>query len=358
MVVIKALRKKNGRLRGFAKVTRDMTDRRKRVEKLRKSEQRYRRLFEESREAVVITTPGGDILDVNGAAEELYGYSRKELLDLDAGALYAHPEVRRRRIIPEVLDAGSPSFFDVRMSHKDGHTFLASASVTVHRDEEGEPQLIQSLVRDITEQRQLHRDILKAQEEERRRFGQDLHDGVASELTGLHLLLQTAKDLLGDDHPARRHVVDAKKIAEESLENVRQLSRGLCPTKLTNTKLPTALDRLAKNTDTCVFTCEGAVPSLSDEQKNQLYWIAQEAVTNARKYADAEEIQIRLRRTRDGARLIVEDDGDGFDPSEVGGRLGLRSMRYRSELLGGTFSLDSTPGEGTRVECQVYSPMS
>jgi PAS domain S-box-containing protein len=357
LVMIKALHEENGRLRGFAKVTRDMTERRKREEQLRKSERRYRRLFEDSRDAIFLTTPEGDIVDVNGAAEDLFGYSRKELLDLDASALYAHPEERERRIVPGLMNADTQRFFEARMAHKDGHTFLASASVTVHRDEDGEPQLIQALVRDVTEQRELQRDVLRAQEEERRAIGQDLHDGVAAQLTGLHLLLDTAKEMLDEDHPAYQHIMRAKDISKESGEHVRQLSRGLTPMHLTNTELPSALDQLAQNTDACVFEQEGSLPSLSDEQKTQLYWIAQEAVTNARKYADADEIRIRLSTTDDGVRLVVEDDGKGFDPAAEGGGLGLRSMKYRSDLLGGRFSLDSAPGEGTRIECKVYPPM-
>lgn len=357
LVMIKALREENGRLRGFAKVIRDMTDRRKREKQLRKSERRYRRLFEESRDAILLTTPEGGIVDVNGAAQDLFGYSREELLDLNARALYAHPDERKQRILPGLLNADSSQVFETRMSHKDGHTFLASASVTVHRDEEGEPQLIQALVRDVTEQRQLQRDVLRAQEEERRRVGQDLHDGVASQLTGLHLLLDTAKEMLDDDHPAHQRVTRAKEIAKESGENVRHLSRGLSPMQLTNTELPTALDQLTQNTDGCVFECEETVPTLSDEQKTQLYWIAQEAVTNARKYAEADEIQVRLCTTRDGVRLLVEDDGNGFEPSKEDNGLGLRSMKYRSELVGGTFSLDSAPGAGTRIECRIRRPM-
>lgn len=356
-VTITALYDGNGHLRGYTKMTRDMTDRRKREEALRESERRYRRLFEESRDAVLLTTPDGSIVDVNSAAEDLFGYAREELLTLNADALYANPAERRERIVPTLLDADSSRLLEARMAHKDGHTFTASASVTVHRGEGGDPELIQALVRDVTEQRQLQRDVLRAQEEERRGFGQDLHDGVASQLTGLRLLLSTAKKVLDEDNPAHRHVEKARALAEESGEDVRRLSRGLCPMRLTDVDLPAALERLAANTDECRFEHDDDLPSLSDEQKTQLYWIAQEAVTNARKYAKADLIRICLGATSDGLVLVVEDDGEGFDASAEAEGLGLRSMEYRSELLGGTFSLESTPGEGTRVECWVYPPV-
>ncbi|MFP4229365.1 MAG: histidine kinase [Salinivenus sp.] len=97
----------------------------------------------------------------------------------------------------------------------------------------------------MTEQRQLQRHVLQSQEEERRAVGQDLHDGVASQLTGLHLLLSTAKEHLDEDHSAYQRITRAKKIAKESGESARQISRGLSPLRLTDTKQPIALEQLA-----------------------------------------------------------------------------------------------------------------
>lgn len=241
------------------------------------------------------------------------------------------------------------------MRHKDGHTFLASASVTIHRNESGESELIQALIRDITEYRQLQRDVLRTQEEERRRMGQDLHDGVASQLTGISLLLQTATELLDEDHPAHGRIERAQELVQESGEDVRRLSRGLSPMYLSDVGLMSALERLTENTELCRLEQEGDwdLSALSDEEQTHLYWIAQEAVTNARKYAEADEIVIRLSSTDNRDVLVVEDDGKGFDPSATEKGLGLRTMQYRAELLGKEFTLESTPGEGTRVECRM-----
>jgi len=353
-----ALHSERGRVRGFTRVTRDMTERRKREEALRESERKYRRLFEESRDAIVLTTPSGAIVDVNHAAEELFGYSEETLLHMDASELYAHPEERRQRILPELLDGdGSSRKLEAQMRHKDGHTFLASASMTIHRSESGESELIHALVRDITEYRQLQRDVLRTQEEERRRMGQDLHDGVASQLTGISLILETATELLDEDHPAHSRIEQAQVLVQESGEDVRRLSRGLSPISFSEMGLPAALERLAENTESCRFEQEGDgdLSALSDEKQAHLYWIAQEAVTNARKYAEADEIVVRTSSTDDEDLLVVEDDGKGFDPSakDKDEGLGLRTMRYRAELLGEEFAIESTPGEGTRVECRV-----
>lgn len=355
-VTVTALRGEEGQLRGFAKVTRDMTERRQREKALRESEQRYRRLFEESRDAIILSTPDGEIVDVNGAAEELFGYSREEFLELDASDLYAHPEERGGRVMPNLRRATSSHQLEARMRHKDGHTFLISSSATVHRDEHGEPELIQSLVRDITDRRELERDVLRAQEEERRRIGRDLHDGVSSRLTGVSLMLGAALEALDEEHPASERIRDAKELVKETGRDVRQLSRGLTPARLEEKSLSEALAQLSSSTESCRFVEEGDVPELTEDQKKHIYWIAQEAVTNAQVHADATEIIIRL--TGDGGfTLIVEDDGAGFDRSALQEEegLGLRTMRYRVELLGGEFSVDSAPGEGTRIQCRLPS---
>lgn len=345
-----------GEIQVFQTFFRDVTEQKQTRQALRESERRHRRLFEESRDAIVLTTPEGDILDVNSAAEDLFGYSQEDLLRLEADELYAEPEERRYRIVPTLLESDSSRVLEAWMRREDGSTFLASASVTVHRTEAGTPELIQALVRDVTDYRQLQRDVLRAQEEERRRLGQDLHDGVASQLSGISIMLSTATQELDEDHPALPRIEKAKGLLKESSEDVRRLSRGLSPVRLSEAGLSAALDRLAENTESCRFVQEGDLAVLSEEQETHLYWIAQEAVTNARKYAEADEIVIQLSTTQEEGVLVVRDNGEGFNPSALDeGGLGLRTMRYRAELIGGSFTLDSTPGEGTYIECRLRS---
>lgn len=350
-----ARRGPDGEIKAIQTFLRDVTEKKRAEKALKESERRFRRLFEESRDAVVLTTPEGDIIDVNGAAEALFGYSQDELLRLDASELYADPAERKRRILPALKKATSSRVLEAEMRHKDGHTFLASASVTVHRDEEGQPELIQALVRDITDQRRLQREVLRVQEEERRRLGQDLHDGVASQLTGIGIMLCTLTRRVDNNDGLSDDIQKAQELVQESCQDIRRLSRGLSPAGLSEGGLPSALRRLAENVEGGVF--EGGIEELSELEGDaaaHLYWIAQEATTNARKYAEAGEIAIRLTREEDAFTLEVEDDGRGFDPNMADeGSLGLRTMRYRADLLGATLTIDTAPGEGTRVRCRL-----
>jgi signal transduction histidine kinase len=116
-----------------------------------------------------------------------------------------------------------------------------------------------------------------------------------------------------------------------------------------------ALERLADNIEGARFAMEAADVEVSnDEAAAHLYWIAQEAATNAQKYAAADTITIRLRRDDDALALDVEDDGEGFSLERARDEsFGLRTMQYRAELLGGTLSIDTAPGAGTRITCRL-----
>lgn len=159
---------------------------------------------------------------------------------------------------------------------------------------------------------------------------------------------------------------EIRDLVVESCEDIRQLSRGLNPTGLSEGDLPAALKRLADNNDNCSFEAIGFdtdrevpspddLPYLEDDAAAHLYCIAQEAIANARKYAEADQISIRLRETEDALILTIEDDGRGFNPSEVkqNGSLGLRSMKYRAELLGAELLVESGMGEGTLIRCRL-----
>lgn len=235
----------------------------------------------------------------------------------------------------------------------------------------GTPALI-ATVQDVTEQRRLRREIIQVQEEERRSIGQELHDGVASQLTAARLLLSTLPDHT-EEGPVEDRIRRSQKIIEESVDMVRRLSHGLSPSGLSDGDLSTALAGLAQNTKATRFERrrhEQAIDeedpppddidggrhefdTLDAETATHLYRIAQEATANARRYARATEIVIRLGK-HDGALVLeVEDDGVGFDPSAVEEGLGLRSMRHRTDLLGADLTVDSAPGDGTLVRCRL-----
>ena len=198
--------------------------------------------------------------------------------------------------------------------------------------------------------------------EERNRLARELHDNVTQRLFGVALAVESAATLLERDAAA----------AAEELERVRELARGameelravvfeLRPASLEAEGLATVLrkhvDVLRRVSGRPIELSVADPPRLPGASAAQVFRIAQEALQNALRHAEAERIEVRLEGDGNGGLVLsVADDGQGFDPARRavrGRRLGLTSMEERAEELGGTLDIDSAAGEGTRVRLEV-----
>jgi signal transduction histidine kinase len=195
--------------------------------------------------------------------------------------------------------------------------------------------------------------------EERQRLARDIHDTLTQGFASILMLLEAAEASLARDHSARKHVSRALHSARDNLAESRRLVWALRPEALTDTPLPVALDRLARqladetgiHADTVVT---GTVRPLEAEQETALLRAAQESLANVRKHARATGVTLTLSYMGDVTVLDIQDDGVGFVESagpEVAadGGLGLRAMQERVEDMGGTVSVESARGEGTTV---------
>jgi signal transduction histidine kinase len=213
------------------------------------------------------------------------------------------------------------------------------------------------------EQLRLEREVLEISEGERRRIGQDLHDGLGQQLTAASMTTNALVGLLKTDSSAlAERGEDIGRQLREAIAATRSLSHGLAPVALVDDGLMSALGLLAEGTSRaggvrCVFECPRLVRMADTEVAGHLYRIAQEAVNNALKHAAPSEIRIGLEQ-RDGWLVLeVDDDGEGFAESGLpNDGIGLRVMRYRVRLLGGVLEIDSAPAGGARVCCRVKFP--
>ncbi|MBR3582388.1 MAG: CHASE domain-containing protein [Kiritimatiellae bacterium] len=209
---------------------------------------------------------------------------------------------------------------------------------------------------DLMEERcQLEESVLRIGREERTRVGRDLHDSLGQKLTGA-LYLFTAW--------SRRHAPpgdpDAAQIAstlKDAVTQVRRIARGLAPVALTEDGLPDALRALASEASALYpldvdFYYEREGRPRDAAAAEHLYLIAQEAVTNAAKHSGGTRVVLTLDFPPEGGLLAIEDDGRGMAaadaPDAVGGN-GLRIMRHRADILGGTLSFETSPATGTRI---------
>lgn len=212
---------------------------------------------------------------------------------------------------------------------------------------------------EITTQKKLERDVLEISEQERLRIGQDLHDSVGQNLTGVAFLANVLAERLspGNTEGAR----DAARIEElvnQTIAQTRAIAKGLCPVATTSDGLVDALKELAAQATQvhgvrCTFERKGRF-QLAPGAATHLYRIAQEAVNNATKHAKASHVRIGLVARESSVDVTVEDDGVGLRLElRRSAGMGLRVMRYRADVIGASIEFDSEPGRGTTVKCSL-----
>ncbi|HEX5929220.1 MAG TPA: sensor histidine kinase [Solirubrobacterales bacterium] len=197
---------------------------------------------------------------------------------------------------------------------------------------------------------------LQAQEEERARVARDLHDEVNQSLTGLLLRLEAAREAAPPE--LEGELAETKALANQAMRELLSLARQLRPTALDDLGLAAAVagqvEQLARGEIAAEFEADGDFSDLSDDAQLVVYRVAQEALSNAARHAEAKRIEVRLRRLEDGgAELSVADDGRGFAFAESERGLGIGGMRERALLVGGELTIESRPGSGTTVRLRI-----
>jgi signal transduction histidine kinase len=224
-------------------------------------------------------------------------------------------------------------------------------------------RLLRSVSRSEKRFRGVARAVWQVQEEERRRLARDLHDGIGQILTALANQLQRIHDdaRAMDNLGLEQRLADALDITRSALHDTRELSRLLRPTLLDDLGLDAALNWLARTLGERTGIVIELLSNLDDrrlpaEAETLVYRISQEALTNIIRHSGAREAQIMLMRGEHALNLRVRDHGHGFDTARLAGTEngasngGVRGMRDRAELFGGTLLISSAPGEGTTVQ--------
>lgn len=346
---------------------------RKRAEvALRESEERYRELFENARDAIYVNDLEGNYIRVNRATETLTGYRREEIVGHNLIDFVAATNVRdvRESFFAKLAEQGETTY-EVDVITKDARRVPVEVrSRAIY--ENGVMVAVQSTARDITEHKlaqnalqMFSRQLIEAQEDERRRIARELHDQIGQVLTAVKMNLHTAQQG-SQASEITPYIKDNIEAVDEALRLVRDLSVDLRPPVLDDFGLVTALrwyvDRYTKRTGLEV----DMVIELPDEDERffreletACFRIAQEALTNIVRHAQASHVVLQLVKDENDLLLSVKDNGLGFDVESLRKRapraatLGLISMQERAHAAGGNIEIDSVISQGTEVRFRL-----
>lgn len=336
---------------------------RKKVEdKIVASEEKYRQMFYRNPFPMWINDESSlQILEVNDAAIQKYGYDRDEFLKLMLNDL----QISKADVGIISTEAIQESLWNHRKKNGD----IMIVEFTYYPINYFGRTAMQAQVNDITEnirlenelsfqKKQMIEAVLHAQEHERKIIGRELHDNINQILTAVKLNLSLALEY--KDNLAL--ISKCQKNVETVMEEIRKLSKELIlPGNLRELGLVSSIQDLMKQTlhltgiKWNLLADEVEDHSLSEEQKLTVYRIVQEQLNNILKHAEAAEIIIHLTVKHSKVNLKIVDDGKGFDTTEKRKGVGLTNIINRAELFGGKVVIDSMPGKGCSLEVQLNS---
>lgn len=340
------------------------------------SEQKYRHLFENASDAIWVQDVNGLFEDGNQAWHRLTGFSVEDVKGahvakfLSQESLALAREVRNKLVKGEEFEQPYEQQFYI----KDGSVKTVKMSTNAIISG-GRITGFEHVVRDVTQEKQRQENvqvyiqqITRAQEEERKRISRDLHDDVSPDLI---ILIQKLDNLATAQHlklaMVKENLEDIRGQAVKALEGLRATAQGLRPRVIDDLGLVAALEWIAEELErdqgirTKVESRSMERP-LPPETQILLFRIAQEALNNIRKHAQASEVNISLEGGEKNIKMTVTDDGHGFEtPGKIEGmvsegRLGLMGMYERAMLLNGNLQIKSAPGKGTEITVTLPWP--
>lgn len=331
---------------------------------LRERDAKAQAILETTVDAIITIDERGRILSFNRAAERIFGYLPEEVLGKNVSVLMPEPyQQEHDEYLHRYLRTGEKRIIgigrEVKGLRKDGSLFPMDLSVSeVNLPDK---RLFTGIVRDISQRRGLEQEVLRMSDIERRRIGQDLHDGLGQMLTGIGLIANgLARRLESKNNPLAPEMAEIAGMVREADQYARALARGLVPVEIELGGLNGALERLSENAQrlfgiTCSLSVRGTFAVEDLDVAMHIYRIAQESVSNAVRHGHADTVRIVLSLSEEQIRLRVQDNGSGFvhDPHDLPRGMGLRIMHYRANILGGALEIRSVPGQGTSVTCTV-----
>jgi PAS domain S-box-containing protein len=349
-------------------IARDITEQRLSQKALRESEQRYRELFENSRDAIYVHDLGGRYISVNRAAEQLSGFERQEILGKHYSNFIAPRNLKNaRESFCLKLDAPVETIYEAEVVCKNGHRIpVEISSRMIYRD--GQAVGVQGIARDITERKRAQqtlqnysRRLLEVQEAERQNLSRELHDEIGQALTAIRINLEWIRRSINVAPEALPRIDDSIEAVDDAVRRVRELALELRPSLLDDLGLASALrwyvDRFAVRTGISAQVVGDIQRTnhIPHEIETAAFRIVQEALTNVARHSFATRVSIDISQRNGELHLEVYDNGIGFHSDTIlNGKssataLGLRGMQERALAVNGDINISSQPRAGTHI---------
>jgi PAS domain S-box-containing protein len=346
---------------------------RKTVKDMKLARQDYEELFTNASDAIWVHSLDGVITLVNKACEKLTGYPVSELPGknvrefLTPETLYIARQVKDKLLRGEMMEHR----YEQRLIKKDGSEAIMQLTTRLIVSD-GKSQAFHNMARDITKERRLQhnlefylRQVLQAQEEERKRLARELHDDASQQI----LLLTHGIDNIAykverySPQELKNELGRLYELSQQTYQNIKHYAQALRPSILDDLGLVSAIKWLAEETHKLsgieIEVNIDIIPLLSSETELVLFRIVQEALNNVYRHSGASEATVTVRRQGDEIRVTISDDGKGFKlPAQLSefasqGKLGLTGMAERVQLIGGQLDVTSQEGKGTTVMVRV-----
>ncbi len=309
-------------------------------------------------DAVFYVGDDGVIKDWNEGATRIFGVSTEQAVGqpVDVVCGVKGQSLTSPRILKEVEIRGLAEEV-IQCQTRLGDMIYVRAKLTRMSDGDSDGYVI--CASDVTRESMLEAEIVRVSENEQRRIGQDIHDDLCSQLSGIGCLTKVLEQQVEATSEGQAEL--ASKIAEmiaNAGEKARKIAKGLVPTVLETQGLGGAIQVLGeRNHEMFGVNCsvhvdgEERLAGLGQEHSVQLYRITQEAVNNAVKHSDADHIEVFIEGRDDRIELMIRDDGKGMPPDIVSSGMGLLTMQRRAEIIGADLEVIASPGEGSVIKC-------
>lgn len=313
----------------------------------------------DSNDAITVQDFKGNIKFWNLGAQRIYGYTKTEALKMNIRQIA--PKTGRDEalaLLKRLREGEKVRSFEAQRLTKDGRQIDVWVTVTTLTDEAGKLVAVATTERDITDRKQLERELLAIREKEQKLIGREMHDSMGQMLTGIAVRSKGLElKLKSKSLEESADAADICGLASEAIAQTRRLARMLYPVEIETGGLISALQGLASSTQdllkiSCRLKCNNPIAIRDPVTAQHLYRIAQEAITNAVRHGKPKNIRIELASAKSKTTLKVANDGKDF-PRILAKKkgLGLNIMEYRAKMIGGTLKVNRGRKGGAIVTC-------